>query len=357
MATKKTRFDSVKEGSPPSKETTRSLSNRSLDNKDLRHVLQDTKARDIPFEGKSVVEVRADMTPLQSATVLWEHKILGAPVWDDKKQTYVGFFDMRDLISTVLVQPKQQQKPGDKSDAAASANTRWFPERFTTSYLAARNPFVATYNLDSSLLELCQALSHKDMHRVPLVDPQTGRCVRIVSQSALVQFLAQHLTTAQQFPALDQTLAQAHFPYLKKVLQAPDTATARQVFTLMDQHRLSGIAIVDHDTGKLVGNTSAIDIKVAVRLDDHNNKEADMDMDVLSYLAAVRQEHATKQDTYPSAHVRESSSTVGHAIRLLAKTGFHRVFVVDDQVRPVGVISVTDVVQFVVKRAAAATTE
>ena len=80
--------------------------------------------------------------------------------------------------------------------------------------------------------------------------------------------------------------------------------------------------------------------------------EADMDMDILSYLSAVRQEKAFLHDQYPCAHVRESS-TVGHALKLLAKTGFHRVFVVDNDGRPVGVISVTDIVKFVVDSAQA----
>ena len=58
--------------------------------------------------------------------------------------------------------------------------------------------------------------------------------------------------------------------YKKNVAAAPDTATASDVFELMDSHRLSGIAIVDsdEDSGALVGNTSASDIKLAVAIDD-----------------------------------------------------------------------------------------
>lgn len=66
---------------------------------------------------------------------------------------------------------------------------------------------------------------------------------------------------------------------------------------------------------------------------------------VMSYLSAVRQEDPTKEAKYPSSHVKESS-TLGHAIKLLAKTGYHRVFVVDPELKPVGVVSVTDVVDF-----------
>lgn len=244
---------------------------------------------------------------------------------------------MRDLLSAVIVAEKE------KDDG-------WLPSHLTTSYLAARNPFCPLYNLDSSLLHVCQALCQKDAHRVPLVDPTTQRCVRILSQSAIVKFLARTVTV-KEFPALEQTLGAAKFPYKKQVVQAVDTASARDVFTLIDQRRLSGIAIVDEETGKHIGNTSAVDIKLAIPVDDEED-EADMDMDILSYLSAVRQERAYLHDQYPCAHVRESS-TVGHALKLLAKTGFHRVFVVDSNSRPVGVISVTDIVKFVVDSAQA----
>ena len=313
---------------------------------DLNYVLNHTKASGIAAiannnyknNSKPVVEVQHDMTPLDAAKVLWENKILGAPVWDKDKQSYVGFFDMRDLLSAVIVAQKE------KDDG-------WLPSILTTSYLAARNPFGPLYNLDSSLLQICQALCQNDAHRVPLVDPTTQRCVRILSQSAIVKFLAL-CVTAKEFPALEQTLGLAKFPYKKQVVQAVDTASARQVFALMDQQRLSGIAIVDHETGKHIGNTSAVDIKLAIPVDEEEEDEADMDMDILSYLSAVRQERAFLHDQYPCAHVRESS-TVGHALKLLAKTGFHRVFVIDNDGRPVGVISVTDIVKFVVDSALA----
>ncbi len=39
---------------------------------------------------------------------------------------------------------------------------------------------------------------------------------------------------------------------------------------------------------------------------------------------------------------------LGNVVNLLAKTGFHRVFVVDEDMKPVGVISFTDIIQFFV---------
>ena len=146
--------------------------------------------------------------------------------------------------------------------------------------------------------------------------------------------------------SLDETMTEAGLPFLKDVMTIADTASAAEAFELLDSKRLSGIAVVDED-GKLVGNTSAKDIKRAVS----DAGRTSMDVDVLSYLASVRQgEAVAKKDRYPSCHVHDDS-TVAHVVNLMAKTGFHRVFVVDKDMKPVGVVSFTDVINFVIKPA------
>ena len=167
-------------------------------------------------------------------------------------------------------------------------------------------------------------------------------CEGILSQSSIVAFIASKCPKG----SLDETMTEAGLPFLKDVITIADTASAAEAFELLDSKRLSGIAVVDED-GKLVGNTSAKDIKRAVS----DAGRTSMDVDVLSYLASVRQgEAVAKKDRYPSCHVHDDS-TVAHVVNLMAKTGFHRVFVVDKDMKPVGVVSFTDVINFVIKPA------
>ena len=315
---------------------------------ELRHVLENAKVSDMELPSKEVVEVTVDMTPVEAAKQLWSHDVRGAPVWDEKRQKYVGFFDMRDLLSTVVASHKEGQ---DKTGLAQEDVSWWSskqskPSSFSVTYLSARNAFVSLTQ-DATLKDVCDTLIAKQCHRVPIVDANTQRCIRILSQSALVAFLAQHAAQTDQLKhKMEETLDAAGFPYRKDVVTATDTTQAYEVFELMDSHRLSGIAIVDAEDGAIVGNTSASDIKMAVAVEE--GSLADLNLTIMSYLAAVRQEEHLKEAKYPSSHVK-TTSTVGHVIRLLAKTGYHRVFVVDSELKPVGVISVTDIVKFVMK--------
>jgi CBS domain-containing protein len=296
----------------------------------LRSVLVNHTASEIETSGK-VIEIDSNCAPLDAATILWTNNILGAPVWDEKQKKYLGFFDMRDTLSAIIASRKEI-KDGNHLPML----TKWFEEmHVTVSYLAARNPFVSCLP-ETSLEQVCTLLSEHRCHRIPVMG-KDGRCVSIISQSALVKALVKHVDDP-----LDETLEQANLHYKKDIVSAIDTASATDVFELLDSKRLSGIAVVDGETGKLVGNTSARDIKLAI------TTNVDMDMDILSYLATVRQATLTKKERYPFAHVA-TTSTVGHAIRLLEKTGYHRVFVVDENVKPVGVISVADVIRFAVE--------
>lgn len=322
---------------------------------ELCQFLESTHGDAITTPVKDVVEITTDMTPVEAAKKLWENNVLGAPVWDDTTKKYLGFFDMRDLLSTVVATHKEKEEGQDECSGKDTNMPGWFsstatnPTTFTVSYLAARDSFVSLTD-DATLKDILKVASADNCHRVPIVDKESGRCIRILSQSAMVKFLVKHLaddTKTNELFNVSLSDVGTALAYKKPVVSAPDTATARDVFELMDSNRLSGIAIVDPSDGSLMGNTSASDIKLAVAVEE--GMVADLNLDILSYVTAVRLEKPGEEARYPSTHVREDA-TVGHVMRLLAKTGYHRVFVVDDARKPIGVVSVRDIVRYVVEQ-------
>lgn len=330
---------------------------------------EEEKSKEQHRPPSSVIVVDSEMTPLEAATLLWENNVMGAPVYDAKAKTYVGMFDARDILSCVTAAHREflamggHHNPGEdtclphdvelhhktQSELMAKAlqhikiNSKPpSPGAVTVPYLAARNPMVPFYSKDDSLLEICKAVAGRHKHRVPITDQTSGTpvCTGIISQSGLVAFIASKCPPG----SLDEKMTDAGLDFHKDVVSIRDDASAASAFELLDSHRLSGIAVVDED-GKLIGNTSARDIKNAVM----DAGRTGMDMDILSYLAQVRQSQVVKNDPYPTCHVHEDA-TVGHVVNLLAKTGYHRVFVVDSDMKPVGVVSFADIISFFVKK-------
>lgn len=319
----------------------------------------------------AVIVIDSEMTPLEAATLLWENNIMGAPVYDAKSKTYVGMFDARDILSCVTAAHREfirmgghNHKPGEDTPLPHDVDVVHHkkqtellakalqhikidqkppaPGAVTVSYLAARNPMVPFFTKNDSLLDICKVLAEHRKHRVAITDSSSGTplCTGIISQSGIVAFIASKCHPG----AMDETMTDAGLHFRKDVVKIADDVNAASAFELLDSKRMSGIAVVDED-GKLIGNISARDVKNAVM----DAGRTGMDIDILSYLAEVRQSQVVRNDKHPSCHVHVDA-TVEHVVNLLAKTGFHRVFVVDDDKKPIGVVSFADIVNFFIKK-------
>jgi len=204
--------------------------------------------------------------------------------------------------------------------------------------LAAQNPWISLTE-QATVYDFCQALHQHQCHRVALVDAN-GTCVRILTQGTLVRFLVQH----KNAPEFTKSLIPTVCPADGLVLQADEETLALEVFGLMDANRVSSIAIVDED-GELVANASTSDIGPALWLD--GRPPLSLHQDVMSYVAQVRRLN-TSLTRYPVTKV-PSTATIGQVISLLTSTGYHRLFVVNDERKPVGIVSVTDLVRYILE--------
>lgn len=296
---------------------------------------------------EDVVEIDSKMKPIDAADVLYENNILGAPVWNEKTHKYVGFFDMRDFLSAVIAASAIKGDTGEYNTTMVremdekSKQDKKMEVPCTLTYLASRNP-VFSCKPDASLEEICKLLSAPLCRRVLICKEKGARSTNMISRSAIMKFLSEHVPRQE----LRETLDEAGLSYRKEVVQVQDTVPARKAFELIDSKGIYALAVVDEE-GTLLANTSATDIKLAAM----DKGRAAMDLDILSYLAAVRQAAPAQggNERHPASHVH-TDSTVGHVLNLLVKTGYHRVFVVDEELRPIGVISQQDILRFIVEK-------
>lgn len=308
-----------------------------------------------------VIVIESKMTPLEAARLLWENNIMGAPVYNVEANKFVGMFDTRDILSCIVaahrefismggkhssgedtvlpheVNVQEQHRLVEKALQAMKIDSKpGTAGAITVTYLAARNPLGPEITKDTPLVDVLKALADRNRHRVVL--PGAGNvCNGIISQSGLITFIASKLPKG----SLLESIEDAGLPYRKDVVQINEDEKASEAFTVIDKKRLSGIAVVDSD-GKLIGNTSARDVKFAAM---DRNCQVSLDLDIISYLAAVRQAVAENERS-PVCKVRPED-TMEHVIKLLAKTGYHRVFVVDGNAKPVGVISFADIINYI----------
>jgi len=283
--------------------------------------------------------------------------VLSAPVMDHQSGKVVGFLDLKDLVSYVCLNYdyyKKQHKPEhDKKvhpvvDHKAqtlsvfldgvlhegwdgpTVRPRDPSTMITVKYLSGRNRFVPVDDT-ASLLDVANLLKNKDVHRVPIVD-KDRKLVDIISQSAVVNLVQKNAAKFQD--VLGHPLEQVGLSH-KQVVTVHEKSPAIDCFKVLNTKNLYGVGVVD-DQGSLVGQTSSSDLKLWLA----NPVFQHLDMPIVEWLNVIRRQNLVDK---PPVIVVQPNDTLGHTIGKLAATKMHRIFVVDDKRRPLGVVSLRDV--------------
>jgi len=304
----------------------------------LSELLKQTKVSSIPH--KPVVIISSSETPTQGFEKLLNHNIQSAPVFDEATKKFIGFLDIRDLISHTVFAFQNRDKVAYISGSPVNHIVHAFNlvENVTTSYLARRNPFHEVSE-EASLWDVAVLLA-KGAHRVPIVDSK-GALVSIISQSNLIKLFAANLNTTlkEETNVKIRDLEVGTSPVLSV---SKDTA-AIETFIKLDNAKKTGLAILDTN-GTLLGNISGKDLKLYVK----SNCSYDvLDMSVLQFLSKVRAENI--DDIMAPSISCNLDETLAAVIGKLAATGVHRIFIVNSSqdYTPARIISLTDVLRCV----------
>jgi len=308
----------------------------------FKTLLENTPVTALPTPMGQVVTVNSNETPYDGFKKLVNNHILSAPVYDLSTKKYTGFLEVRDLVSFVVFIDDDQRSdvPNNLHDLILHG-VKLFKQPsdgVTVTYLSRRNPFRSVTTKDS-LYSVVEILG-TSVHRVPVIN-ERGEVVNIISQSSIIGFLNKHLN-AELKDSVNQTVGELRLGS-RPVVTVSKNSPAIETFRLMDNKKISGVAVIDED-GKLVGNTSGSDLKLFIKTLSLDT----LKKPTMQFLNLIRQESLT--ETSPTIAC-SSKDTLGTVIAKLAVTKIHRIFVADDisGYRPSAVISITDIMRHIIK--------
>jgi 5'-AMP-activated protein kinase, regulatory gamma subunit len=190
--------------------------------------------------------------------------------------------------------------------------------------------------------------SAADQHRFAVVDA-SGKVLSILSQSQLVRSLLPYI---QGTDLATKTVSELRLGY-KPVLSIPVDAPASQAFKKMQAAKVTGLAVLDAATSKLVGSISASDLKEI-------GSDASLFERVLLPVGEFWAETLKKpkrrdsRATSPTGGRRQiyfvtPQDTIATVFEKFSSTRVHRLFVIDEQTKPLGVISLKDIIDQISK--------
>jgi len=278
---------------------------------------------------------------------LVEHKFLSVPVLQKTKNKYYGFVDMYDIVRFVVEFFGETDQLKNSEDwlkmASASAEFKEKTVNDIMKYpLTRRNPFHPINN-GYSLFAAVEALAReKGLHRVPIID-QDRRLFTVITQSQLIKILGLNLDIVGD---VKNKPVMATDRYLQDVYTVHEDSIAMDAFRLMAEKEVGGLAVIDSD-GKLTGVISVRDLK-AISTDARMFWR--LYQTVKNFLLKIRKENnETGGDRPRSVVTVKPADTLETVIHRLAEHDIHRIFVVDDHKKPIGVISLKDVLYEIIK--------
>lgn len=382
-----------------------------LSPKGIRALLVGTSLQKLKTTVQTLTILRASATVDEALKALAAAKILSAPVvtpdeegpegdekegplWpSDQPSTIEGFLDISEVLTSFLKEVDMEQLLGMN----LMGRMRYLEERgatFATKRLeelpdlGTDGDFLHSSQAKSSLLELIMyalldpknrgmhggAKSRNVVHRVALFDNQ-GRITSIISQTDIIKFLAHNTSDLGDIASASvESLGLVS----NNVESIAPSLSAIEAMQRMAAKKLSSMAVVDPN-GNIMGNFSISEMRTIVA--EHFGSLA---LPVAEFLAL---EHGQEYTSFNKVHEVQGESkagassghkfvtdrvarrrprtpgedvgqelvlcrrgsTLGEVINMLVKHRIHRVYVVDDEEKPIGIVTHTDILRAVCK--------
>jgi len=293
-----------------------------------KELLEKTNAQDISrLKGKPIVALKT-FDPLSKALkVLAENNILSAPVFDHELQ-FRGFLDLLDVAGYALNVWKlcNVDQPTNLDPSHKFFETHI---KEVINFSLWNYPVAVSQNssLKDSIETLLDPNRHFKPHRLCVLDNQM-EVKNIISQFDIISFVWQHHNI---FPRANKTLKELGL--IRPVISVRLDASFSDALHVLFDNRVSGVALLDYE-GRVCGNFSASDLRGIL-------PEA-FDM----FSGSILQFLCKGTLSAPSPPKTSTSKiTLKDCLRFLVTEHIHRVYIVDESDRPVGIVTLTDILR------------
>jgi len=286
-----------------------------------------TRVRDIVDVTRKIVKTKYEESVADLLTKMQEAKITSAVITDLQigGSGVLGFVDVLDIMTHVLQVASQSKELKTEN----MMNLRWEGKVFgwqnvgSIANISRLNPLECISSNDS-VLEATRRMG-QGIHRMAVVDNNTF--VTVLSQIDIIKFI---ITKALHVGnKIMRKMNQAGLNALGVAAVRWDVPVVDGIRYMKD-YKASGVPIVNLE-GKIIANFSATDLLFLNETNFH-------------YLNLPIYDYLVKTCGSPKAPVTAFvGDTVESILLKFAVHQIHRIYIVDEMERPIGVISLTDV--------------
>jgi len=303
-----------------------------------------TKIGDLVKTQYQVVVLHTKDTVETALEKLENRHITSAPVLDEKNKIW-GFLDVVDLMLFLvrIVTKTRQSTVSPPSDSLTTDDIAIIARRSAEFSLSSLFQVISSspqkkrndsyYPLTSDMtLQDAVEIFVRGVHRIAMTN-NANKIVHILTQFDIMKYLVEDTTRM----GLKAEIQVGKINLLQKEIISvlPETKTV-DAFKAMAEHGLNSIAIINKE-GVILGSLSSTDMKGLREFQFMR-----LLWDVSQFLSVVRKEQGRDGDFLVCCGAETQLKRV---VEIIYHEHVHRIYIVDDNKRPLGVISQTDIIR------------
>ncbi|XP_058821717.1 uncharacterized protein LOC131683614 isoform X2 [Topomyia yanbarensis] len=285
-----------------------------------------------------------DLVPTSAKLVVFDTQLLvkkafyalvyngvrAAPLWDSKRQEFVGMLTITDFIKILKMYYKSPNSSMDELEEHKLETWR--------SVLQEEVKKLVSIGPDASLYDAIKTLIHNRIHRLPVIDPLTGNVLYILTHKRILRFLFLYINELPKPSYMQKTLREIRIGSYDKIeVATEDTSIILALFKFVDR-RVSALPIVDAE-GRLKDIYAKFDVI---------NLAAEKTYNDLDVSLKTANEH--RNAWFEGVQNCKLDETLYTVMERIVRAEVHRLVVVDDEEKVIGIISLSDILLYLVLR-------
>ncbi|CAH0557201.1 unnamed protein product [Brassicogethes aeneus] len=255
--------------------------------------------------------------------------VRAAPLWDSTKQEFVGMLTITDFIKILRMYYK--------SPSVAMEELEEHKLDAWRQVLKDKKPLI-NINPDASLFEAIKTLVTNRIHRLPVIDPDTGNVLYILTHKRILRFLFLYINELPKPSYMHKTLREVKIGTYDDIETASEDTSIILALKKFVERRVSALPIVDLE-GRLVDIYAKFDVINLAAEKTYN------DLDV-----SLKKANEHRNEWFEGVHKCKLDETLFAIMEKIVRAEVHRLVVVDDDDKVIGIISLSDLLLYLVLR-------
>jgi 5'-AMP-activated protein kinase regulatory gamma subunit len=329
MPVRKVDFGPDSPNSAPQSKQGRIDSGRAL----MRGFFESHTCFDMMPNSSKVIAFDTQLQVKKAFYALVQNGMRAAILWDSAEQQYCGMITVTDFIQILRryyvsplvkmgeLEDHKIQTWRDINILAKKEAKAWSQQR-----LVAIDPM-------TNLLQTHQVLLTEKVHRLPIIDNETGNAFAILTHLRLLTYLHSNFLQHNKIDMFELTLSELNLGTKTNVAAVQEETPLISVLNIFCERRISALPVVDQD-GRVISLYRKHDVMNLARDRTYNNLD-------VSVSAALK-----RRKNFHALHTCRLTDTLGEIIEKIVVASVHRLVIVDREKFLIGVVSLSDLLEF-----------